>query len=711
MRAASWDKKFPTRSLGLVLLSGTILCADTGYFQRTFFDNSITPDSYFYSAGIASAPSTLELADKKLPVETTYFVTPPNALRLHWTSKPGGGWDTQINLYKWRNRPIYFPADRLQFWCYSPSSIAAGDLPVIALQDNTYGFTNLVPLGQFTRGVPAAQWIQIVIPLRSFRLASVGRFDYHRLESIRLAQGNADGRDHTLILDEIRLDAPSTQAAPSAPSNLQIKAFERHLDLSWEPGPGEEAERYVIYRSTAGKPFLPIGTKERGVHRFTDFAGKPDFEATYKVKAQNQNYQSSAFSGAVSAKTRMLSDDELLTMVQEASFRYYWEAAHPASGMIQENTPGNDEIVATGASGFGIMAIVVGIERGFITRDEGIRRLLKITAFLKQADHFHGVWPHFMNGATGRRMPVFDMYDNGADVVETSFLMEGLLTARQYFKGTSHQEQTLYKVITELWEAVDWNWFRRTANGGALYWHWSPEFSWHINHPLYGWNEVMIAYLLAIASPAHSVPKSLYETGWAGDPPEFRNGGTYFGIRLALGIGTGGPLFFTHYSYMGFDPHGFRDKFTDYFEQNRNMALINNAYCLKNPNHHTGYSESHWGLTAVDGPNGYVPYEPTEGMDDGTIAPTGAISSFPYTPDLSMAALKSFYRELGDKLWDTYGFRDAFNLQRNWYSGITMGLNQAPMVVMIENYRSGLVWKSFLANPEIQETRRSLNLE
>jgi hypothetical protein len=699
------------RSLGVLFLLAEALSADTAYFQRTFFDNSITSDNYFYSAGIASAPSTLELSSNKLPVETKFFFTPPNALRLRWQSQPGGGWDAQINLYKWRNRPN-FPADYLQFWCYSPDGILASDLPVIALQDNTYGFTAPIPLGQFIREVPSGRWSRIVIPLGSFRQASVGPFDHHRLQSIRFAQNKTDGKEHTLILDEIRLDDPSThEGTPPAPVSVKAKAFERHIDISWETGQGGEPERYLIYRSLDTKPFLPIGTKESGVHRFTDFIGSTNVEATYKVKAQSRSYQDSAFSSAATAKTVPFSDDELLTMVQEAAFRYYWEAAHPLSGMTRENTPGNDDIVATGATGLGIMALVVAVDRGFIKREEGIDRLLKVTTFLKRADHFHGAWPHFLNGATGRRLPVFDMYDNGADVVETSFLMEGLLTARQYFKGNSKRETALYNAITELWEGVDWNWFRRTPDGGALYWHWSPEFAWHINHPLYGWNEVMIAYLLSIASPTHPVPESLYYTGWAGDPPEFRNGGTYFGIPLALGIGTGGPLFFTHYSYMGFDPHGFRDKFTDYFEQNRSMALINNAYCDRNPNHHSGYGKASWGLTAVDGPNGYVPYEPTAGMDDGTIAPTGAIASFPYTPELSMAALKTFYRKLGDKLWDIYGFRDAFNLERNWYSGITMGLNQAPMVVMIENYRTGLIWKSFLANPEIQKMRKALNAQ
>jgi hypothetical protein len=314
------------------------------------------------------------------------------------------------------------------------------------------------------------------------------------------------------------------------------------------------------------------------------------------------------------------------------------------------------------------MALIVGVDRHFITRGQGLERLLTITHFLARADRFHGAWPHFLDGATGRRLPVFDMYDNGADLVETSFLMQGLLAAREYF-----HDPELSSNITALWKGVEWDWFRRTPSGKALYWHWSPEYSWHINHPLNGWNEVLITYLLAMASPSRAIPASLYDSGWGGYPKKFT-----------------GPLFFTHYSYMGFDPHG------NYFKDLREMALANHTYCVQNK-----YPEGVWGVTAVDGPKGYVPYEPDPSLDDGTIAPTGAISSFPYTPKPSLDALHHFYRDLGGSLWGIYGFRDAFNLKQNWFSRIYMGLNQAPMAVMIENYRTGLIWKNFMANPEI----------
>jgi exo beta-1,2-glucooligosaccharide sophorohydrolase (non-reducing end) len=644
-----------------IYLLAVALHAQTSYFQHVLFDNSLTPDTYFYSAGKASAPSVLALTDSKLPVENRFFHTPPNALRLVWKSMPQGGWDAEIRLYAWRNRPLFFPGDTLSFWCYTNEPIA--QLPRLVLKDAAKQFT--VPL-TIHRGLPARHWTQIKIPLREFVTASIHPFDPHRTTSVSFIQGSADSIAHTLIIDDVEIVPEHTPPVlPSVPRDLAAKGYERHIDLSWKATADQSV---TVYRSLENGPFEPIGIQAPGVNRFTDFIGKVNAHARYRLSPQSR---------PVPASTHSMTDHELLTMVQEASFHYYWDGAHPVSGMARENLPGDDRIIATGASGFGIMALIVGVDRHFITRQRGLDHLLTITHFLAQADRFHGAWPHFMDGATGRRLPVFDMYDNGADLVETSFLMQGLLAARQYF-----QDKELSKNITALWDSVEWDWFRRTPDGAALYWHWSPEYSWHIDHPLNGWNEVLITYLLAIASPTHSVPASLYDSGWGGFPKKFT-----------------GPLFFTHYSYMGFDPHN------GYFKNLREMALANHAYSVRKR-----YLAGAWGITAVDGPTGYVPYEPNSTLDDGTIAPTGAISSFPYTPELSLEALHHFYRDLGRNLWGIYGFRDAFNLKENWFSGIYMGLNQAPMAVMIENYRTGLVWKSFMANPEIAHMVRAVHL-
>jgi len=685
--------------------------ADTAYYRRVFFDNSLTPDSYFYSAGKAAAPSLLTLLDSKLPVETRIFFTPPNALRLEWTSQPGGGWVAQIGVLKFRNREIKFDGDVLSFWCFAPRPIGSAGLPLVRIEDISENFSGPLPLAKFSGALPAGRWVQVKIPLRDFATASIRPLHANHLGKLIFSQSFADAAPHILIIDQITIEDSRHGAAKSAlpaPQQVTATGYERHIDIAWKPVASERLRYYVIYRSLDGKPFAPIGIQESGLRRYTDFLGETGQTASYKVAAVSSDGLRSRMSSAASASTRPLTDDELLTMLQTECFRYDWESSGPHSGMTRENVPGDDRVVATGASGFGILALIVGMDRGFITRAQGIARLNKMVGFLERAPRYHGAWSHFMDDATGASLPVFDMFDDGGDLVETAFLMEGLLTARQYLNQSSGQEKVLYDRISHLWETVEWDWYRQTPQSDALYWHWSPQWSWHINHRLTGFNEVMIVYLLAIASPTHGVPVGLYYTGWtdgAGDAAkdnDFLNGKTFYGIKLDVGTKEGNPLFFAHYSYMGFDSRGIRDRFTDYFENNRNLALINRAYCIENPEHHKGYGPDSWGLTASDGPWGYVPHAPDPRNDTGTMTPTGALASFPYIPEASMAALKHFYRDLGDRLWGIYGPRDAFNLDHNWFAPIYMGLNQMPITAMIENYRTGLLWRLFMSNPEMK---------
>jgi len=707
---------------GLLSLISIPARATTDYYRHIIFDNSITSDDYADSGGRASAPSKLELKDGRVPVDSTVFFSPPNALKLAWESMPGGGWVAEINVVKFRNRPVELQGDTLYLWCYSKEGIAASALPLVRLLDSNENFSAPVPMGEFTTDLPAGRWVEIGVPLNRFQSASLHAFHAHRLTRVVFNQSVSDATPHRLLIDELRVDdAALRHGLPSvlpAPTGVRAQGYERHIDISWKPVTTKNIERYVIYRSSDGTKFVPIGTQEPDILRFTDFLGKAGETRYYKVVAEDRQYRQSDTSQPVQASTRNLTDDDLLTMLQEACFRYYWEGAHPQSGTTLESIPGDDRMVATGATGFGIMALIVGVDRGFVTREEGVQRLSKILDFLERAPRYHGAWSHFMNGDTAQTLAVFGMFDDGGDLVETSFLMEGLLAARQYFRGDNEAEHQLYKRITHLWETVEFNFYRRSSDSNYLYWHWSPDWSWFINHRLIGFNETMITYILAIASPTHPVPASLYysgwasqsetalhyRTGWSGDQAgnHYYNGHTFEGIKLDVGVGSGGPLFFAHYSYMGFDPRGIHDRFTDYFENNRNLARINLKYCIRNPGHYPGYGPNSWGLTASDGPSGYLAHAPEPSADDGTITPTGALASFPYTPEASMLALKHFYRDLGDRLWGVYGPRDAFNLEKNWFSPIYMGLNQAPIVVMVENSRTGLIWKLFMANPEIR---------
>ena len=399
-------------------------------------------------------------------------------------------------------------------------------------------------------------------------------------------------------------------------------------------------------------------------------------------------------------------DDELLTLVQRQTFKYFWDFAHPASGMARErNTSGN--LVTSGGSGFGVMALIVGMERGFISRNEGLTRLAAILAFLETADRFHGAWSHWINGNTGDAMP-FSANDNGGDLVETSLLMQGLLTMRQYLEGAVPAEKQLIDRINVLWESVEWDWYRRGGQD-VLYWHWSPDKEWAMNLPIRGWNESLITYVLAAASPTHGIPESVYTKGWARDGA-MRNGETYEGVELPLGPPSGGPLFFSQYSFLGIDPRGLSDGYANYWNQNVSHTLINYRYCVRNPRTYVGYgSAGGWGLTASDSHDGYSAHSPTN--DLGVITPSAALSAFPYTPDESMAALKFFYYTLGDRLWGTYGFYDAFNLTEQWVADAYLAIDQGPIIAMIENYRTGLLWDLFMSAPEVKAGLRKLGFD
>lgn len=397
-----------------------------------------------------------------------------------------------------------------------------------------------------------------------------------------------------------------------------------------------------------------------------------------------------------SDKFERISTDSLLTLVQQRTFSYFWDYAHPVSGLSRERF-NSENTVTSGGSGFGVMTIPVGIERGFITRDEGALRVQTIVTFLEEkAERFHGAFPHWMNGETGKALPFSD-FDNGADLVETALLMQGLLAARQYFNLENDVESDIRQRITSLWEAVEWDWFLNGTD--ALYWHWSPDHAWEMGMQVNGWNEALILYVLAASSPTHPIDKDVYDKGWARNG-DMINGRKFHDITLPLGPDYGGPLFFTHYSFLGLDPRGLKDAYAGYWEHNTAHVRINHAYCKANPKGFYGYSEKCWGLTASDYHGGYAASSPTN--DKGTIAPTAALSSMPYTPEESIMALEYFYYTLGDRLFGKYGFRDAFTLGRKWFADSYIAIDQGPIVIMIENHRTGLLWNAFMQDEQIQ---------
>jgi hypothetical protein len=416
-----------------------------------------------------------------------------------------------------------------------------------------------------------------------------------------------------------------------------------------------------------------------------------------------------AQTGNALGEIQKISDDSLLNLVEYRTFQYFWDGAESASGMARERFhvdgvyPENDKnIVTVGGSGFGVMSILAGIKRGYITREQGCQRLNHIVGFLKRADRFHGAWPHWLYGESGKVKP-FSPKDDGADLVETAYMIQGLLAVRQYFNDGNSSEKEISADIDKLWKEVEWNWFTKGGQN-VLYWHWSPKFGWDMNLAVQGYNECLIMYVLAASSPTFPVKVEAYHQGWARNG-QIETNQTKYEYTLTLKHNGaeeyGGPLFWAHYSFLGLDPRGLKDKYADYWQHNKNQTLINRQWCIENPLKYKGYSSNCWGLTASYSINGYSGHAPGSQNDLGVISPTAALSSLPYTPKYSMDALKYFYNTLRDKIWGEYGFYDAFSEQNNWYPKKYLAIDQGPIVVMIENYRSALLWDLFMSCTEI----------
>lgn len=410
------------------------------------------------------------------------------------------------------------------------------------------------------------------------------------------------------------------------------------------------------------------------------------------------------------SETIQISDDSLLTKVQYQTFQYFWDGAEPNSGLANERIhiddiyPSNDKgVVTSGGSGFGVMAILVGVKRGFISREQALERYVKILDFLESADRFHGAYPHWWYGETGKAKP-FSKKDDGGDLVETAFLIQGLLAVRQYFIDGNAVEQSIVQRINKIWEDVEWDWYTKGGED-VLYWHWSPNFAWEKNFDVRGYNECLIMYILAASSKTHGVPASVYHKGWAMDGA-IETDKTYYGRDLVLNHYENdeslvGPLFWAHYSYLGLNPTGLTDTYGEYQILNETHAKSHYDYCVENPNEYEGYGKNCWGLTSSYSMRGYAGHRPDR--DLGVISPTAALSSFPYTPKESMQMLRWMYEPDQDSLVGVYGPYDAFSLENDWYLKRYLAIDQGPIPVMIENYRSGFIWELFMSSPEIKE--------
>ncbi len=496
----------------------------------------------------------------------------------------------------------------------------------------------------------------------------------------------------------------------AVPASIKATGYDAHVELTFD---NPDAFIYDIYVSKDGGKTFTKRVETNG-DEYLDFVtdlGR-NLSLIYRLMPKGMNVLSKdAVKFQVKVQTHIFSDDELLNMVQQYTTRYFFNYADPDCGMARErsNNP-NGNIVTTGGTGFGIMALIAGDRRGYFSHEAAFQKINQIVAFLEKADRFHGAWAHWYNGNTGKVFN-FSKYDDGGDLVETAFLMEGLLTARQYYDNGNEQEKNLSNRITKLWDGVDWNWY--TQGTDSLYWHWSPDYGFKLNHRITGFDETMITYVLAASSPTHPIRPEVFKSYSVSS--YFYNGKSYFGFPLALGMPYGGPLFFCHYSFLGMNPHGLIDKNANYWELNRNHVLIQRAYAIENPKKEIGLGKNSWGFTSSDDPlDGYTSHQLGTNEENGTISPTAALASLPYAPKEILPVYRHFYYDLGKKIFGRYGFYDAFNLGMVEGQQVVhsyLAIDEGPIPVMIENQRSGLLWHLFMQNKDIQQGLKKLGFQ
>ena len=665
----------------------------TSYYDQGLVDKSNLGSSSFEYTYPPQAPQF----NDKVPC-SPFAWKGFSSLKFNYTSSSEGNWKVTIFRNDWSNEDISV-MDTLVFHLYCTEGVPASALPLIGirtLQKTGSGEINsqLYPLSGFNGSVPPAKWTRITFPLKVIRTeAGQTNLDLRAAKGIIFSQSEKNNTSRLLLIDEIMAFKDPGELLPV--TQLAATGYDSHVELSWVKTQMNLPVR--IYGSWDGGAHYSI-RGETSENYFLDFFPSQAKNSNLRYRVVTLFQERESIAAEVTALSRNFTDDELLDMLQQYTFRFFWEGAHQASGMALERSNGNGTTVASGATGMGLLALIAAHERGYRPPEEVKARILKILTFLETCDRHHGAWSHWYNGDTGKTQP-FSTYDDGGDLVETSFVAQALIALRNYFSDPGEVSRQIRDKASLLFREIDWNWYRKDG-GDDLYWHWSPTYGFRMNMKITGWNECLITYILAAASPTHPIPVEVYTRGWA------RSGAivqkrTFYDREITLSPDWGGPLFWVHYSHLGLDPRGLRDLYADYWKEHVNTVKIHHAYAVANPGGFKNYGSRCWGLTASDDPNGYASHQPVLN-DNGTISPTAALASLPYAPSESLAALTYFYRDRGGELWGRFGPYDAFNDQLGWVKKAWLGIDQGPIMVMTENYRSALLWTLFMKDSDIK---------
>ena len=510
---------------------------------------------------------------------------------------------------------------------------------------------------------------------------------------------------HAILQALFLLGAIQGSLAIEAPSGLVSRTGDQSIVLHWDRISSVDLAGYRVYRSTTnpGGPFSLLNSSLLTSPGYCDISssvvnGQTNF---YYVTAVSAGSQESSPSATIAALPHLFaSDDEFLEYVQQTSFDYFWYGANPANGLVPDRTATGSPC-SIAAVGFGLTAIGIGIDHGWITRTQGVARVLTtLNTFLQgpQGTNASGVigykgwFYHFLNMNDALRAG-----GNELSSIDTALLLAGVIYARQYFDGPGPGETSIRSMADALCNRVDWNFMSRGTDAVAMGWQPATGFSTFGNW--IGYNEAMILYCLGLGAASNPLPASAW-TRWTSG----YTWGTYYGQTFM----PFSPLFGHQYSHCWMDFRRMADPYmtshnSTYFENSRRATLAQVAYAVANPGGQVGYGTNVWGLTACDGPSGYAVHGiPPNGSDDGTIAPTAAGGSLPFAPEYCVPTLRYFYSHFRPRIWTAYGFRDAFNLRVGWYASDTLGIDQGPIVIMIENYRTQKVWRLFMRDPDIQ---------
>lgn len=697
-----------------------IICFSSSVRAETYpdvlFANSVLPNSYSGSKVEYSGASWIMNVKGNLPVSDSIFFTPKNSLVLKYLSAEKGQWTADI-FYS----DSYLPEKNsvLIFKLYVQSSTSLAELPAVELIHADSSYTRSVQLANYVDSYQENMWLSVEIPLGEIGFVEEGA----RIMGVRFSQVGRDGKNHQLYLDQIEvLPRKTPQNRLTGAAVIQdVKAYERHVDISWRL-PLTPSLRYIkIYRSEDNKNFQPVAIRPIFSNRYSDVVPETGKEYYYKIAWVDYQYRESPFSNVEKAQTKVLTDAELLDMVHQANIQYFADGAEFNSGMQLLKPATKSAIVSPALTGVAIMASISGVEQKVFTREQFTARIQKIIRFLRGAEARYGAFPALMDGRSGEG--VYSKEKGfSVDLNGTSLLIQGLLTAKQYLNENNAVETEVREKIDDIWNAVQWDHF--TKEGDAyLYTNWSEKYGFENALPLLG-RDALTTYLLALASPNHNIELGSYDNAlnrfYKVDssivdeieelslPPvdtsmesldlaatlkpavqlvdttqlETAGGNTYYGLSLDV-ANVDESLSKLLSSFLVFDPRGKRDQFANYYHELQNHVLIQLRRSLE---------------------KSALPISLSRGLivnSKGLVSPSSIVAAYPINPEFAMKNLANTYRQYPELFWDEYGFR-TINLLENKESPQWQGIRYGISAVMIENGKSNLIWDLFSRDEDIK---------